>query len=250
MDGSGSFLNLIQYAEANLTTDVQIGPHSSASIEAEGMGELVVRIQEGDLPDGLYDIFLVCQGANPTSLRYNQTLEVFHGFGAAELYLTLGDGRYPDCEVAVTGLNPVKLPPIEITHSSGLGGWEYIDRTISLLETSVVEYKAGNTTGAVELVSVAYNSNFELIESDIVEDDSEAKEQLEERISGKLLLLLQQGAPASEYEEEVASINSDLYAARAIVTPEFSYLFIIVANTIIFGAIVAFRLNRNSPLDV
>lgn len=232
--------NFLKYAEASSeATTAQLGPKSTAMIEAEAMGELVIAIQEGDLPDGFYDVVFTCEDPLNVSQTYSGLVEVLKGYGSTEVYLNLDDGRYADCRVHVGSLE-AQLPPIVITQNAGLGGWEYLDRVISLLDKAVEEYQIGNSSGARNLVIEAYNSNFDLIERDIIEDDSDLKEKLEKEISEELLNKIHEGVPALEFEARVSEINAELISARTIITPEFSEVAIGLIMIVGFGSAVAF----------
>ncbi len=124
-------------------------------------------------------------------------------------------------------------------------GWYYIDTVKSLLDDVVAEYKEGNYEEARTLArNEAYLNNYEFIEPDIAADDPELMVKIELAIREELVKMIDERRPASEIESHVETIKTDLEIARAVVTPEFSQLAVMlasVAGTIFAGALYAKR---------
>src|SRR5437867_2612705 len=202
--------------EAPPSIEARLGPHSVADIETEGRGVLEITLEGADLPNGKYDVRLICNETHIEKL-FSQGFEVLNGLGGNEFQLNLPDGRYADCRTQVDGLGG-DLPPFTISFGQGLGGWEYIDRVMGLLDSAVEKYATGDQAQSRNLVIEAYNSNFELIDQDILEDNLELKEKLEKEISQDLIKMIDDKRPASEFKAKVDEIKLELNSARAIVT--------------------------------
>jgi hypothetical protein len=113
----------------------------------------------------------------------------------------------------------------------GLDGWGYIDKIHELLDESLAAYKAGSYEDARNLAREAYLENYEFIEDDIAQDDRELMEEIEIDMRVDLVKMIDDRAPASEVEEHVNLIKTNLETARAIVTPEFPFAIIAIAAT-------------------
>jgi tetratricopeptide (TPR) repeat protein len=111
-------------------------------------------------------------------------------------------------------------------------GQAYIDKIIELLDEAVVAYQAGDSQEAKALVIEAYLDNYEFIEADIEADDPELMVEIELDIREDLVKMIEAGRPASEVEEHVDLIKTNLETARAIVIPEFPSVIIVVAGTL------------------
>jgi tetratricopeptide (TPR) repeat protein len=110
-------------------------------------------------------------------------------------------------------------------------GQAYIDKIIELLDEAVVAYQAGDSQEAKALAIEAYLDNYEFIEADIEADDPELMVEIELDIREDLVKMIEAGRPASEVEEHVDVIKTNLETARAIVIPEFPSVIIAVAGT-------------------
>ena len=113
----------------------------------------------------------------------------------------------------------------------GLDGWGYIDKIHELLDQSLAAYQAGSYEEARNLAREAYLDNYEFIEDDIAQDDRELMEEIEIDMRVDLVQMIDDRAPASEVEEHVDLIKSNLEVARAVVTPEFPFAIIAIAAT-------------------
>jgi hypothetical protein len=114
---------------------------------------------------------------------------------------------------------------------SGYDGQAYIDKIIELLDEAVVAYQAGDAQEAKALAIEAYLDNYEFIEADIEEDNPELMVEIELDIREDLVKMIEDGRPASEVEEHVDLIKTNLETARAIVVPEFPFVIIAIAAT-------------------
>ena len=115
--------------------------------------------------------------------------------------------------------------------SEELDGWGYIDKINELLDQSLAAYKAGSYDDARNLAREAYLDNYEFIEADIAEDDQELMEEIEIDMRVDLVKMIDDRTPASEVEEHVNLIKTNLEIARAVVTPEFPFVIIAIAAT-------------------
>src|SRR6266540_2530896 len=87
---------------------------------------------------------------------------------------------------------------------------EHIGAVRNQLASALAKYKAGDAEEADRIVGDAYLEDFEHIEDVLGEEDHELMEELEEAISTELRDKIKSGAPATEVQELVESINDDL----------------------------------------
>ena len=98
---------------------------------------------------------------------------------------------------------------------------QYIRNVKDLLSRVSTEYRAGNTTGAEKLATIAYIDNFEHVESELEDRNAtELKEQTEDMLRVELLGLIRDRAAPQSIDDKIAEINLKLEEAIVIV-PEF-----------------------------
>ena len=93
---------------------------------------------------------------------------------------------------------------------------EHIGEVRNQLASALAKYKAGNAEEANRIVGDAYLEDFEHVEEVLVEEDRELTEDLEKAISTELRDKIKSGAPATEVQELVESINDDLAKAEDV----------------------------------
>jgi hypothetical protein len=126
--------------------------------------------------------------------------------------------------------------------TEGLDGWGYIDRIKELLDESLAAYNAGSYDEARNLAREAYLDNYEFIESDIAQENRTLMEEIEIDMRVDLVQMIDERAPATEVEEHVNMIKTNLEVARAVVTPEFPFVIIAITATMaIVVAMVRFK---------
>jgi hypothetical protein len=80
----------------------------------------------------------------------------------------------------------------------------------TMLATAVAQVRAGDADAAEETVGDAYLEHFEHVEGPLGERDHDLMEELEEAISTDLRNEIESGASASEVEDAVDEIETDL----------------------------------------
>ena len=93
---------------------------------------------------------------------------------------------------------------------------EHLGEVRNALANALAKYRAGEQKAAERIVGDAYLEDFEHIEDVLGERDHVLMEELEEAISTKLRDKIKAGAPATEVQVLVESINDDLAKAEDV----------------------------------
>lgn len=113
----------------------------------------------------------------------------------------------------------------------------YVDNIKSLLQETKEQYAAGNTDDALSLATKAYLDNFEYLESTLVKQNPQLKDDMEQLMREDLRNMIKQGAPASEVSAHIDKILLRMNDVAKIV-PEFPFG-ALIAMTSILGVVVA-----------
>ena len=121
-DEEGSYVN--ENGNVRIVTD--LGENSEVQFKAEkGSARVMVEIEEGDLPDGSYNVAIAC--ASPeSSLTFSEKLNVNDGEGEFEGKLSLRSATYSDCVVSAGDLSAV-LPDFTIVAGGHTHGHDHGD---------------------------------------------------------------------------------------------------------------------------
>jgi DNA anti-recombination protein RmuC len=87
--------------------------------------------------------------------------------------------------------------------------------TRASLQKALDELKAGDRKAADNTVSEGYLQHFEDVEGPLAKVDHELNEKLEDTIKGDLREKIKSGAPVTEVEQLIASLDADLKTAEA-----------------------------------
>jgi hypothetical protein len=85
-----------------------------------------------------------------------------------------------------------------------------IDQIKAMLDTGLAQYRSGDQEAADTTVGDAYLEHFEHVEDPLGDRDHDLMEELEEAISTDLRNEIESGASASEVEDAVDEIETDL----------------------------------------
>lgn len=121
-DEDGSYVN----ENGNVRIVKDLGENSEVQFKAEkGSARVFVEIEEGDLPDGSYNVAIAC--ASPeSSLTFSDKLNVKDGEGEFEGKLSLRSATYSDCVVSAGDLMVV-LPDFTIVAGGHTHGHDHGD---------------------------------------------------------------------------------------------------------------------------
>lgn len=113
----------------------------------------------------------------------------------------------------------------------------YVENIRSLLQETKEQYAAGNTDGALSLATKAYLDNFEYLESTLVQQNPQLKDEMEQLMREDLRNMIKTGAPASEVSAHVDKILLKMNDVAKIV-PEFPFG-ALIAMTSVVGVVIA-----------
>lgn len=113
----------------------------------------------------------------------------------------------------------------------------YVENIRSLLQETKEQYAAGNADNAMGLATKAYLDNFEFLESTLVKQNPELKDEMEQMMREDLRNMIKSGAPASEVSAHIDKILLKMNDVAKIV-PEFPFG-ALVAMTSVVGIVIA-----------
>jgi PGF-CTERM protein len=106
---------------------------------------------------------------------------------------------------------------IEVDKSGSVAA---IERIESDLESAVTAYENGSAERAKSIVKQTYLSNFEGVEGTLIEANPELVESLEAAFNDDLPGLIEANASASEVQNRVETMNSELETAEGILAAQ------------------------------
>jgi len=112
----------------------------------------------------------------------------------------------------------------------------YVENIRSLLQQTKEQYAAGNTDDAQSLATKAYLDNFEYLESTIVKQNPELKDDMEQMMRVELRDMIKNGSPSSEVNAHIDKILLRMNDVAKIV-PEFPFG-ALVAMTSVVGVVI------------
>lgn len=113
----------------------------------------------------------------------------------------------------------------------------YVENIRSLLQETKEQYAAGNTDDALSLATKAYLDNFEYLESTLVKQNPQLKDEMEQLMREDLRNMIKTGAPASEVSAHIDKILLKMNDVAKIV-PEFPFG-ALIAMTSVVGVVIA-----------
>ncbi|HSA98619.1 MAG TPA: PEFG-CTERM sorting domain-containing protein [Candidatus Nitrosotenuis sp.] len=113
----------------------------------------------------------------------------------------------------------------------------YVENIRSLLQQTKEQYAAGNTDDALSLATKAYLDNFEYLESPIVKQNPELKDDMEQMMRVELRDMIKNGSPSSEVDAHIDKILLRMNDVAKIV-PEFPFG-ALIAMTSVVGVVIA-----------
>lgn len=113
----------------------------------------------------------------------------------------------------------------------------YVENVKSLLQQTNEQYAAGNTDDALSLATKAYLDNFEYLESTLVKQNPQLKDEMEQMMRVELRDMIKNGSPASEVSAHIDKILLKMNDVAKIV-PEFPFGALITMTSVV-GVVVA-----------
>ena len=130
-----------------------------------------------------------------------------------------------------------KLDEVRGVESEEVDLLSYVENVRSLLQQTKEQYAAGNADEALSLATKAYLDNFEYLESSIIKQNPELKDDMEQMMRVELRDMIKNGSPSSEVGAHIDKILLKMNDVAKIV-PEFPFGAVIAMTTVV-GMVIA-----------